>query len=318
MTTLERVWTNSKQWKTVPLGPISFVFRLSRTVRVSNNTLRRLVRFIQPELFHLNGNQHPRNLNSQIESLEIQSQETVSQPYLETALIVGVGPGFGYAAGRKLAASGMRVAIASRNAESLDPLVDELSSTGAGMVRAYGCDATNEHSVKKLISLVSKELGVPNLVIYSLQDFCSGRTVDIELPAFETCWRQNCLGGFIVAREAARAMLPLNRGTIILIGSPSGFVGRVGHLNLAVGKFGLRALAQVMSRELSSSGIHVVHLVIDGEIKEDDLFADEDDLPRADPEHVCDVVMALHRQPKTVWTSEIDVRPWNEKFWERC
>jgi NAD(P)-dependent dehydrogenase (short-subunit alcohol dehydrogenase family) len=210
----------------------------------------------------------------------------------------------------------MRVAIASRNAERLDALADELNSTGACMVRAYGCDATNEHSVKNLICHISKDLGVPNLVIYSLQDFCPGRTLEIELPAFESCWRQNCLGGFVVAREAARAMLILNRGTIVLIGSPSGMVGRAGHLNLAVGKFGLRALAQVMSRELSPSGIHVVHLVIDGEIREDDLFADN--VPQADPEHVCDVVLALHRQPKTVWTSEIDVRPWNEKFWERC
>lgn len=292
MTPLERIWINAKRLRTIPLGPISFVFRLSRTVRVSNNTRRRLLRSIETRLYHGTGNQHSAKLNGQLESLKIQSKESTPEQYPETALIVGVGPGFGYAAARKLAVSGMRVAIASRNAERLDAL----DSTGACMVRSYGCDATNEHSVRKLISLVSKELGVPNLIIYSVQDFCPGRTVEVELPAFEDCWRQNCLGGFLVAREAARAMLPLNRGTIILIGSPSGMVGRAGYLNLAVGKFGLRALSQVMSRELSPNGIHVVHLLIDGEISEDDSFADN--LPQANPEHVCDVVLALHRQAK--------------------
>jgi NAD(P)-dependent dehydrogenase (short-subunit alcohol dehydrogenase family) len=271
---------------------------------------------METKLFHRNGSQRLCKQDSQLKSSKIQTHESNSQHYPETALIVGVGPGFGHAAARKLAASGMRVAIASRNAESLDPLVDELNSTGECTVKAYGCDATNESSVKKLISLVTKELGVPNLVVYSVQDFCPGRTVDIESPAFESCWRQNCFGGFVVAREAARAMLPLNRGTIVLIGSPSGLVGRIGHLNLAVGKFGLRALAQVMSRELSPNGVHVVHLVIDGEIKEDDSLPDA--VPQANPEHVCEVVLSLHRQPKTAWTSEIDVRPWNEKFWERC
>ena len=312
-TPLERIWINAKRWRTVPLGPISFVFRLNRTVRVSNNTRRRLVRTLETKLFHKIGSQQTFKLKDQPDFFKI--RPTFEQ-YPETALIVGVGPGFGYAAARKLALSGMRVAVASRNAERLDALVDELNATGMCLVRAYGCDATNEHSVRKLISLVSKELGVPNLILYSVQDFCPGRTVEIELPAFESCWRQNCLGAFVVAREGARAMLSLNRGTIILIGSPSGVVGRVGHLNLAVGKFGLRALAQVMSRELSPSGIHVVHLLIDGEISECDSFAD--DVPLANPEHVCDVVLALHRQPKTVWTSEIDIRPWNEKFWERC
>jgi len=159
-------------------------------------------------------------------------------------------------------------------------------------------------------------MGVPDLVIYAVQDFGPGRALDVEVPRFEDCWRQNCLGAFLVAREAARAMLPLNRGTIVLIGSTSGLIGRANHLNLAVGKFGLRALSQVLARELWPEGIHVVHLVIDADIKEDESIDTHD--PQADPDDISDLVYSLHRQRRSSWTSEVDARPWRERFWEHC
>jgi NAD(P)-dependent dehydrogenase (short-subunit alcohol dehydrogenase family) len=169
-----------------------------------------------------------------------------------------------------------------------------------------------------MIALVSRDMGIPHLVIYAVQGSARGRAIEIEVPAFEECWRQNCLGAFIVAREAARKMLPLHCGTIIMIGSPSGMMGRVDHLNLAVGKFGLRALAQVLARELSPEGIHVAHLVIDADIKDSGESVESAAEPQAYPEHIADLVLVLHHQQRSAWTSELDVRPWNESFWERC
>jgi NAD(P)-dependent dehydrogenase (short-subunit alcohol dehydrogenase family) len=227
-----------------------------------------------------------------------------------------VGPGLGFALAERLAESGMNIALASRNAERLDPLVTRLRSMSIGTIRAYGCDATNESSVKRLVSHVSSEIGVPDLVIYSVQGFGKGRALDIELPLFEECWRNNCLGAFVVARETARVMRPRKRGTIVLIGSTSGLIGLANRLNLAVGKFGLRALSQVLARELWPEGIHVVHLVIDADIAEG--AALEGDKPQARPEDISDVVRWLHKQPRSAWTSEVDLRPWNERFWEHC
>ena len=233
----------------------------------------------------------------------------------QTALVVGVGPGLGFAVARTLAARGMRVALASRNAERLDALVDELCGEDR-IVRAYGCDATDEISVKKVMSLLVKDFAVPDLVVYSAQGFGRGRAIDVEVAAFEECWRQNCLGAFIVAREAERRMAPLGRGSIVLIGSTSSLIGRSDHLNLAVGKFGLRAVAQVMARELGPSGIHVVHLIIDADIREG--ASAELNLPQAYPEHIADLIYNLHGQPKSTWTSELDIRPYNEAFWQHC
>jgi short-subunit dehydrogenase len=97
----------------------------------------------------------------------------------------------------------MNVALASRNAERIDPLVDELRSTGRHEMRAYGCDATQEGSVHGLIHRVSLEIGVLDLMVYSVQGISPGKALDVDVSAFEECWRENCLGAFIVARSRA-------------------------------------------------------------------------------------------------------------------
>jgi NAD(P)-dependent dehydrogenase (short-subunit alcohol dehydrogenase family) len=157
---------------------------------------------------------------------------------------------------------------------------------------------------------------VPDLVVYSLQWCGPGLAIEIEAPAFEAAWRHNCLGAFHVCRAAARQMIKRGTGTLILVGSTSSLLGRAGHLNLAVGKFGQRALAQVLARELWPKGIHVAHVVIDADISEDP--ADHPQEVRADPDHIAEAVLAVHRQPSSAWTSELDLRPWNERFWEHC
>ncbi|MEO8935391.1 MAG: SDR family NAD(P)-dependent oxidoreductase [Burkholderiaceae bacterium] len=235
---------------------------------------------------------------------------------IETAVIVGVGPGLGEALARRLATQGMHVAMLARNAERLDPLARELQQKTPARVRAYACDATSERSLNDAFALIVADMGEPTFVIYSLQGFARRLAVDVQVEAFEEHWRQNCLGAFIVAREAGRRMMPVNRGTIVFVGSTSGVVARPEHLSLAVGKFGLRAMAHVLAREWGPLGIHVAHLIIDADIKEDDVHGPE--IPQADPNDLATLIHSIHQQPRSAWTSELDARPWNEKFWEHC
>lgn len=309
---LRSLWNNLKRWRKIRLGPIALAFKFERSVEVTpnsrhrlKNASRRYQRWLEalPQMAAGGGPETARQA-SEVHGLRG-----------ELALIVGVGPGFGYALARRLASEGMAVAVASRNANRLDALTDGIEAEG-GTAFAYGCDATSEASVTELFALVQAQHGIPNLVVYSIQNFGPGETIDIQLPAFEEGWRHNCLGPFLVAREAARSMLPVRRGTIILVGSTSSLLGRAGHLNLAAGKFGQRALAQVLSRELWPKGIHVAHLVIDADINEG--VERPDGGPQSDPNHISEIVVSLHRQQSSAWTSEIDVRPWNERFWEHC
>ncbi|WP_246479800.1 MULTISPECIES: SDR family NAD(P)-dependent oxidoreductase [Niveibacterium] len=309
---LRELWKSLKRWRAIPFGPIAVVFRLDRSVPVTRNAARR-VRLAAAR--HRRWLAAPKPSHAPTHAPLATTQDLPQSREKEIAMIVGVGPGYGHALARRLAHDGMAVVVAARNAVRLDTLVAQIEREG-GTAFAYGCDATNEASVAELFAKVTANHGAPNLVVYALQSFGPGLTVDIEVPAFEEGWRKNCLGSFLVARESARAMLPLQRGTIILTGSTSSLLGRAGHLNLAVGKFGQRALAQVLARELWSQGIHVAHIVIDADIHEG--VQRDDGGPQSDPVHISETIIALHRQPRSAWSSEMDLRPWNELFWEHC
>lgn len=316
-TMFQNIWRNLKRMRTIKFGPVALAFKFERAVRVTPDSRQRLRHALrrQPHLPAplplptLPKVPHPGTV------LALRPEPAPATSAREIALIVGVGPGLGHALARRLASEGMSVVMASRNATRLGHLATEIEATG-GVACAYGCDATDEKSVADLFAHVQARHGVPNLVVYSLQCFGPGQALDVEVPAFEQGWRHNCLGAFLVAREAARAMVPVQRGTIILTGSTSSLLGRAGHLNLAVGKFGQRAIAQVMARELWPQGIHVAHVVIDADIQEDQ--PDPNERTQSDPNHIADIMFNLHRQARTAWTSEIDARPWNENFWEHC
>ena len=208
----------------------------------------------------------------------------------------------------------MHVAVAARHTEKLSPLMQDLSNAGA-VAYAYGCDATDERSVTELFGAVSNDLGVPNLVVYNVEHFTPGTVLNIEVSAFEECWKAMCLGGFLVGREAARWMIRRRSGAIIYTGATGALRGRDGYINLAIGKFGVRALAQVMARELGPQGIHVAHVVIDGGILSNKSPRDaRDHMSSLFPERISETVYHLYCQHPSAWTHELDLRPWVEKF----
>jgi NAD(P)-dependent dehydrogenase (short-subunit alcohol dehydrogenase family) len=230
-------------------------------------------------------------------------------------VIVGVGPGFGYALARKLAEAGFDLALLTRDADRLQTLCEELRTNGI-VAESYGMDATQETDVKSIFAKIVANYGPPSLVVYSLQEFGPGSVLNVSVPAFESAWKHNCLGAFLVSQAAGRVMKSVGSGSIILVGSTSSFIGREGHLNLAIGKFGQRALAQVLSRELWPLGVHVASVLIDADISEPGVESTEP--VQSDPNDIALSILALHNQPRSAWSSEIDLRPWNEKFWEHC
>ncbi|MBL8435511.1 MAG: SDR family NAD(P)-dependent oxidoreductase, partial [Zoogloea sp.] len=179
------------------------------------------------------------------------------------ALIVGVGPGLGTSLARRFAREGMDIALVARDGHRLEALVAELESLGVA-ARIYPCDITEDPAVTATVRAVCSELDVPRLAVYCTEHFGPGHVVDIETSAFVDCWEVNCLGAFLVGREVARAMLTRGAGTLIFTGATAAMRGREGYANMAVGKWGQRALAQCMARELGPKGIHVAHVIIDG------------------------------------------------------
>ena len=228
------------------------------------------------------------------------------------AVVVGAGPGLGSALGKQFAKAGMRVALARRNAGAVKTLADDLDG------KAYDCDATNQSSVHTLFENVVSDLGPPMLVVYNAGAYVPGSILDIDAEAFERCWRVGCLGGFHVGQTAARLMVEAGQGTIIFTGATASLRGSAGFANLAVPKFGLRALAQSMARELGPKAVHVAHVIIDGQIASDDRpgYSEEEGGTDAvlKPDAIAENFYRIHTQAKSTWTQEMDLRPCTEKF----
>jgi len=234
----------------------------------------------------------------------------------QIALVFGVGPGLGLALVHCFAKAGMKVGMAARNSERLQTWCTELTDKGA-QIKVYACDATNENEVSNTFNSIQQDFGTPDVVIFNAGAFMPAEVLEIKPEDFEQCWRVGCFGGFLVGREAAKLMLGQGSGTIIFTGATASLRGSANFANLAVGKFGLRALVQSMARELGPKGIHIAHVIIDGQIQSEryaELAKEKPEDGLLNPDAIADSYLQLHLQHRSAWTLELDLRPWVEKF----
>lgn len=234
-----------------------------------------------------------------------------------TAIIVGVGPGLGAALCRRFAREGMNVAVAARDPAKTEKIVAEVNGLGGGTAKGFSVDTTDETAVEKLFDDVAGDWGVPDVAIYNAGAFMKASIVDATAADFKRCWEANCFGGFLVGRAAARRMKPNGAGTILFTGATASKRGSAQFFNLSVGKFGLLALAQAMARELGPEGIHVAHVIIDGQInagRHAKTAAERPPEALLEPGDIAETYWQLHTQNRSVWAFDVDLRPWVEKF----
>ena len=227
----------------------------------------------------------------------------------ERAVIVGAGPGLSAALARKCTAEGMQVFLAARDTTKLAGLVKETGAT------AIACDATSGADVERLFATVEAGGGV-DLVVYNASGRARGPIVELDPAAVEQAVKVTAFGGFLVAQQAAKRMVKQGRGTILFTGASAGIKGYPRSSSFAMGKFALRGLAQSLARELQPQNIHVGHIVIDGGILKDNDPRANSAGPDAllDPNAIAETYLQLHRQPRSAWAWEIELRPWVETF----
>lgn len=228
----------------------------------------------------------------------------------EIALIVGTGSGLSASLARLFAREGMTVALAGRHPERLGPLVGE---TGA---RTYSCDASRRDDVTALFASLTRDLGDPDIVVYNPSYRVRGPFLELDPVEVEKTLMVTCYGGFLVGQAAARIMVARGHGSILFTGASASVKGYAESAPFAMGKFGLRGLAQSMARELQPNNIHIGHFVIDGAIGR---AGDPRGAGRAldallDPDAIAKTYLDTHRQHRSAWSWEIELRPWVEKF----
>jgi len=239
------------------------------------------------------------------------------------ALLVGAGDAIGAAVARRFAAGGYSVCVARRSAEKSQSLVQEIVSSG-GVAHAVSTDVRNEEAVQALFAHVEADLGSVEVCLFNAGANVKSPLIDTSARLFFKAWELACYAGFLTGREAARYMVPRGRGTILFTGATASVRGGSGFAAFAAAKFGLRAVAQAMARELAPKNIHVAHLVIDGAIDSEAihrrLSAATGVMPDLAPDSliqtssVAEAYWALHNQSRDGWTHELDLRPYSERW----
>jgi NAD(P)-dependent dehydrogenase (short-subunit alcohol dehydrogenase family) len=235
---------------------------------------------------------------------------------MPTAYVLGVGPGLGAALARRFARAGWDIVLMARGNAGLAPVALEVESLGR---RAFSdlVDAGDAVSIAAAFDRAKLALGAPDVLIYNAGAYQRGSVVEISPEDFERCLRVNCTGAFLAAKQVLPDMLARGSGTILFTGATASLRGSAGYACLAVGKFGLRALAQSMARELGPRGIHVAHVVIDGQIDTPSFRAMAPDRAAEtalSPDAIAETYWQLHVQDPTCWTFELDIRPRTERF----
>jgi len=233
----------------------------------------------------------------------------MTTPRREIALIVGAGSGLSASLARLFSREGMRVAIAARHTANLAALSAE---TGT---HSFACDAVEPGQVARLFDDVESRLGMPDVVVYNASGRLRGSLIDLVPAEVEHALRVSAFGGFLVAQQAVRRMLPKGSGAILFTGASASVKGYAQSAPFAMGKFALRGLAQSMARELAPQGIHVAHFVIDGGIRNPGR-TEAPDKPDSmlNPDAIAETYLHVLRQPRSAWTWEIELRPWVERF----
>jgi NAD(P)-dependent dehydrogenase (short-subunit alcohol dehydrogenase family) len=235
------------------------------------------------------------------------------------AILVGAGDAIGAAVARRFAEGGYTICICRREATKSQGLVDELKAAGH-QIHAFSVDARSEAEVQDLFARVEKEIGPIEVCLFNAGSNVNKPLIETTEKLFFKAWELACYAGFLVGREAARCMVPRGRGTILFTGATASVRGGKGFAAFAAAKFGLRAVAQAMARELGPKNIHVIHLIIDAAVDSEAIHQrlkaakgiEAKDIPAdslAKTTSIANAYWFAHQQSRDGWTHELDLRP---------
>ena len=238
----------------------------------------------------------------------------------KVALVIGAGDATGGEIAKRFAREGYIACMTRRNADKLQPLIDEIEQLG-GKAYGFASDARKEEQVIELVEQIESSIGAIEVMVFNIGANVPCSILEETARKYFKIWEMACFSAFLTGREVAKRMVSRESGTIIFTGATAGVRGAAGFAAFAGAKHALRALAQSMARELGPRNIHVAHVVVDGAIDTDfikdtfpDLYAKKEQDDILNPVHIAENYWHLSQQPRDAWTHELDLRPWMEHW----
>ena len=238
----------------------------------------------------------------------------------KVVLVIGAGDATGGEIAKRFAREGYIACVTRRQADKLQPLLDEIRAAG-GQAHGFGSDARKEEEVAALVETIERDIGPIEAFVFNIGANVPCSILEETPRKYFKIWEMACFAGFLTAQAVARRMVQRERGTILFTGATAGTRGAAGFAAFAGAKHALRAQAQSLARAVGPQNIHVAHGVVDGAI--DTAFIRETFPERyalkgqdgiLDPAHIADSYWFLHAQPRDAWTFELDLRPWMERW----
>ncbi len=222
----------------------------------------------------------------------------------KAVLIVGAGSGLSASLARAFNSKGMKIVLAARNIDKLDSLKKEIDAL------VFKCDSTENKSVQNLFLQTDSIIGTPEIVIYNPSLRIVKPFIEYDPDEMLQSTKVNSYGAFLVAHESVKRMLKIGKGNIFFTGSSASVKGFAKSASFAMGKFGLRGLAQSLARELHPQNIHIGHFVIDGGIGKEPVG----NYQMIHPDEIAKQYLNFYLQDKKAWSWEIEIRTNTEKF----
>ena len=222
----------------------------------------------------------------------------------KAVLIVGAGSGLSASLARAFNSKGMKIVLAARNIDKLDSLKKEIDAL------VFKCDSTENKSVQNLFLQTDSIIGTPEIVIYNPSLRIVKPFIEYDPDEMLQSIKVNSYGAFLVAHESVKRMLKIGKGNIFFTGSSASVKGFAKSASFAMGKFGLRGLAQSLARELHPQNIHIGHFVIDGGIGKEPVG----NYQMIHPDEIAKQYLNFYLQDKKAGSWEIEIRTNTEKF----
>jgi len=273
-----------------------------------------------------------REIYRQPEHIQNMSLNPTERPAIA---VVGAGPGIGEAVARHFATEGFIVALLARTEATLKAMAQGIDTDmGEGTAHYYITDVRNEQSVISSFEKIRAELGPVQVLVYNAgARRVNGRSIlETTTDEFENFTKINLFGAFWSSKCVLPDMLAAGKGTILFTSATGALRGMPGLASFSPGKFGLRSLCQVLTREYQSKGIHSVNIIVDGPVdgkliggvmrRQWQRNGDEEKLQDIDsyliqPADLAHTYWFLHTQPRSTWTQELDVRAMKETLFTK-